>query len=349
MIAIDLFSGAGGMSLGAEQAGIKIIQAVELDPHACSTFRFNFPQTPLFEGDIRNFSPPLLPPKESVVFGGPPCQGFSTSNQRTRSKENPSNWMFEEFFRVVEESGPEWVVFENVHGLLETEKGFFLSLIEAEFTRLGYATTHFALNACHYGVPQSRTRLFVIGCRSCRIAIAPPKTTKKTISVKDAIYDLPSIENGASISVLSYRKRKPSPYASSLRGDLTECANNIVTKNSSYVIERYKHIPQGGNWQNIPEQLMRNYKDKTRCHTGIYYRLREDVPSVVLGNFRKNMLIHPTDDRGLSVREAARLQSFPDNFVFQGSIGFQQQQVGNAVPPLLAQAVFRSIGEAKTI
>ena len=113
--------------------------------------------------------------------------------------------------------------------------------------------------------------------------------------------------------------------------------------NSTEIIERYTHIPQGGNWENIPKDLMKNYKDVSRCHTGIYRRLTDTMPSVTIGNYRKSMLIHPWYDRGLSVREAARLQSFPDEFHFYGSIGFQQQQVGNAVPPLLAEAVFLNL------
>jgi DNA (cytosine-5)-methyltransferase 1 len=117
----------------------------------------------------------------------------------------------------------------------------------------------------------------------------------------------------------------------------------LVSKNSKSVIERYAYIPQGGNWEDIPETLMKNYADRSRCHTGIYHRLKEDAPSVTIGNYRKAMLIHPWEDRGLSVREAARLQSFPDNYQFMGSIGFQQQQVSNAVPPLLAKAVFEMI------
>ena len=116
---------------------------------------------------------------------------------------------------------------------------------------------------------------------------------------------------------------------------------NIVTRNAAYVIKRYTHIPRGGNWENIPKALFKNYSDPERCHTGIYKRLNPNSPSVVIGNFRKNMLIHPTQNRSLSVREAARLQGIPDKFRFSGSIGFQQQQVGNMVPPAMTTAVLR--------
>ena len=341
MIALDLFSGAGGMSLGAKQAGIKIYKAVEKDPWACKTFRHNFPYVEMFEGDICNYVAPKLPPVGSVIFGGPPCQGFSTSNQRTRNKANPQNWMFKEFFRIVSEACPEWVVFENVKGLLETEKGLFLALIINELKSLGYVCQYQVMNAYDFGVPQTRTRIFVVGNRRNRKFKFPKPCKYNKVSVRDAISDLPDIENGASISILPYNNKViPSCYAMTLRNELLECSNNVVTKNAKYIIKRYRYIPQGGNWEDIPENLMSNYRDRTRCHTGIYYRLMLNEPSVVLGNYRKNMLVHPTKNRGLSVREAARLQSFPDNFEFFGSIGFQQQQVGNAVPPQLARAIF---------
>lgn len=120
-------------------------------------------------------------------------------------------------------------------------------------------------------------------------------------------------------------------------------SQNLVSLNNELVIKRYKHIPQGGNWRDIPDYLMTNYADKERCHSGIYKRLKADEPSVVISNYRKSMLIHPFQDRGLSVREAARIQSFPDDFYFEGPISHIQQQIGNAVPPLLAKAVIQQI------
>ena len=163
------------------------------------------------------------------------------------------------------------------------------------------------------------------------------------LTVHDAIGDLPELPNGAAVARMPYRAQHRLDSLSRCGDDSENPATISVTRNSPTVIKRYAHIPQGGNWEDIPARLMKNYRDRSRCHTGIYHRLRYHEPSVVIGNYRKNMLIHPEQDRGLSVREAARIQSFPDWYEFQGSIGFQQQQVANAVPPLLARAVFSAI------
>jgi DNA (cytosine-5)-methyltransferase 1 len=173
-----------------------------------------------------------------------------------------------------------------------------------------------------------------------------PKARTTQLTVDDALRDLPKLDNGHSQCWSNYGRARPSDYAASLRGTLQGCCNHLVTRNAPFVLKRYKHVPQGGNWEDIPSRMMLNYADRSRCHTGIYHRLRQNLPSIVIGNFRKNMLIHPTQDRGLSVREAARIQSFPDSYTFCGSIGFQQQQVGNAVPPLLAFAVFQAVTQA---
>lgn len=345
MIAIDLFSGAGGMSVGAHWAGIRVAVAIESDKYAAATYSHNHPDTHVICEDIRKVTHIDLPEQNEqlVLFGGPPCQGFSTSNQRTRSSANPSNWLFREYLRVVRMMRPDWVVFENVKGIMETEGATFLGYVLSGLANLDYTVSYSVLNAKDFGVPQNRSRLFVIGSLHGISVNMPEPVTSIPVTVREALADLPDLETGASLCVLPYKGRCESEYARKMRGELKKSTNHLVTRNAPHIIDRYRHIPQGGNWEDIPEHLMDNYADRSRCHTGIYRRLTETEPSVVIGNFRKNMLIHPRQHRGLSVREAARLQSFPDSFKFHGSIGFQQQQVGNAVPPLLAKAVFEEV------
>lgn len=348
MIGVDLFAGAGGMSLGARQAGIDVQIVVEADPHAAATYQRNHnPKLGLFADDIRKFNKLEIPNRDNkslIVFGGPPCQGFSTSNQKTRNSQNSSNWLFQEFLRIVKSYSPEWVVFENVKGILETESGLFVDYVLDSLNAMGYSTKLCLLNAESYGVPQKRERLFIVANIN-GVIFTPPKESSIRVTVDDAIGDLPVLDNGANTCYRPYRTAPHSSYAKKMRkkNKSSGCHNNLVSRNAEFILERYPHIPQGGNWEDIPENLMKNYKDRTRCHTGIYRRLVADSASVVIGNYRKNMLVHPYQHRGLSVREAARLQSFPDDFIFEGSIGFQQQQVGNAVPPLLAKALFEQI------
>ncbi len=348
MVGIDLFAGAGGMSLGAAQAGIDVALAVELDPHACSTYSLNHSRTRVFNDDVRSLTSHRLRQfrekrNPMVVFGGPPCQGFSYSNLRTRSADNPENWLFLEFVRVVRTLSPDWIVFENVRGIVDTANGVFLEEVVDRLERLRYTLSYGLLNAMDYGVPQDRARFFLVGSRDGRKLKMPRRRPGEPPNVRQAIGDLPELQNGASVSWMPYRSVRPSAYARRMRGRLQNSPNHLVTRNADSIIRRYRYVPQGGNWEDIPARLMKNYQDRSRCHTGIYRRLRSHSPSVVIGNYRKNMLIHPDQDRGLSVREAARIQSFPDWYEFHGSIGFQQQQVGNAVPPLLAKAVFSAL------
>jgi len=341
-VGIDLFAGAGGMSLGASMAGIDVQLAIENDYHAAATYAHNHPETRLIVDNISNVKRVRVPKKgkTAILFGGAPCQGFSTSNQRTRTRKNSSNWLFMEFLRLVNHWRPDWIVYENVQGIIETEGGYFLDKIIYEFEKSGYTCSSDILCASNFGVPQNRYRFFLLGSFHGISLKMPRPTSQKAVTVRKAIADLPSLSNGASKDYLPYPCKAKSNYAKSMRNGQPGCRNHLVTKNAPHVVDRYNHIPQGGNWEDIPECLMHNYTDRFRCHTGIYKRLYGDRPSVVIGNYRKNMLIHPWENRGLSVREAARLQSFPDWYDFQGSIGFKQQQVANAVPPLLAMAVF---------
>jgi DNA (cytosine-5)-methyltransferase 1 len=348
MIGIDLFAGAGGMSLGAEMAGVDTMIAVELHHAAFETYRHNHPACTVLQMGVehlQNLAAPY-PSDDLIVFGGPPCQGFSTSNQRTRTASNTKNWMFQAFVAFVKRTTPAWVIFENVRGILETEGGLFARQIRKDLERLGYRCTQGLLNAADFGVPQARNRFFIIGRLEAEPPALPTGGHLPIVTVEEALHDLPELTNGATKDIMPYRGDAVSVYARLMRGELDRCSGHIVSRNAEGVVERYPYIPPGGNWADIPEDMMGSYKDRTRCHTGIYRRLEPSRPSIVIGNFRKNMLIHPHEHRGLSVREAARLQSFPDSFVFKGTIGLQQQQVGNAVPPLLAKAVFETVTEA---
>jgi DNA (cytosine-5)-methyltransferase 1 len=344
-IGVDLFGGAGGMAYGASMAGVDVRLAVESDNYAAMTYSHNHPNTSIIKKDIKKIKGIEINcnGKYKILFGGPPCQGFSTSNQKTRTLNNDSNWLFNEFIRIAKHWNPDCIIFENVKGLVDTCGGYFFSSVVKRIEALHYKVVYWILDAEKFGVPQRRNRLFIIGTRDGITPVKPVPFIKKTITVNDAISDLPILENGNSINWLPYQTKASSKYAKYMRASLLKSSNHLVTKNYDYVIERYKYIPQGGNWKNIPERLMKNYRNRNNCHTGIYYRLQENEPSIVIGNYRKNMLVHPTQNRGLSVREAARLQSFPDNYEFKGSIGYQQQQVGNAVPPVLAKVVFESI------
>lgn len=348
-IGVDIFSGAGGLSLGAEMAGIQVHFAVERDKNAAETYRYNHPNTVMLCDDIHNINPLNFLREDKdifIVFGGPPCQGFSLSNTKTRNLANPNNSLFEEFVRFVHTLNPKWFVFENVEGIVSFEKGHTLKEIIHYFEKLGYTVKHKVMVASDYGVPQHRNRFIMVGNR-LGINFEFPEKFQYMVTVEEAIGDLPDLENGQMADSLPYKcsRSHASSYAQMMREGIKKARQNYVSRNAEYVIERYSYIKQGENWRAIPDSLMQNYANKNNCHSGIYKRLRADLPSVVISNYRKNMLIHPYQDRGLSVREAARLQSFPDKFIFKGSLMHIQQQIGNAVPPLLAKAVFKKILE----
>lgn len=359
---IDLYSGAGGLSLGFEEAGFNILYAVEHDKHAAETYRRNREGKAVFVDtrDIKEISPRDIMTRLGIkkcqldfIIGGPPCQGFSTSNMKTRSPDNPQNHHIYKFVEFVKEIKPKWFLMENVGGLDSFENGEVREELIRMFDAGGYKTKCMILNAVNFGVPQNRHRIFFVG--SCTVNnmafldVVEKRKLKKPVTVNEAISDLPHLENGHSISEMSYNGggNPHNRYQAMLRKRTNgKVLNNIVSSNNSLVLERYKHIKQGENIWVLKEKaphLLHNYKDVDNCHQWIYLRLPSHKPSVTIINYRKNMLIHPEQNRGLSVREAARLQSFPDDYIFHGSIGFQQQQVANAVPPLMAKAVFKAI------
>lgn len=343
--AVDIFSGAGGLSLGAEMAGIKTELAVEYDKYAAQTFARNHPDAIVLNQDIKEVKPlQHIKKYPFVLMGGPPCQGFSIANTKTRNLDNPNNVMYKEYLRFVEELEPTWFLFENVVGFKSFNRGELAKEVEKELESLGYTTNSTVLNAADFGVPQSRCRFFIVGNKNGIKFDFDALERKKPVTVKEALEGLPSLVNGQKLDAAEYSPNIKSDYAKAIRSKLEKVSQNYVSLNKSHIIERYKVIKQGQNWEAAKQEgLLSSYNSTKHTHSGIYKRLEENKPSVTISNYRKSMLIHPTEDRGLSLREAARLQSFPDNFHFEGLLSFQQQQVGNAVPPLLAKAIFQEI------
>ena len=354
MVAVELCAGAGGLARGLMAADIDIAVAVEREVYAAATYRLNFPDVELIEGDVRDLAGGEILRRVDMKRGnldllvaGLPCQGFSESNRRTRMVGNPRNLLYREVLRLLGEVAPRWFVIENVAGIGTLKSGRFLEDMLDEFRAVGYRTMHEVLNAADFGVPQCRRRTFIVGTRTEKEFVFPKAGNQTRATVRDAIADLPELENGASEDKLPYRggMRDVSEYAASLRGgERKAVTGNEVSKNSAKVVERYSYIGMGQNWSAIPVELMENYTNRRLCHTGIYYRLCWDEQAKVIGNFRKNMLIHPAQDRGLSIREAARLQSFDDCHQFFGPLNHRQQQVGDAVPPRLAEAIGGALG-----
>jgi len=360
-VVIDLFAGAGGLSQGFTDAGFRVAAAVESDKWAIMTQTANHAESdePVDVISIPVQSVPVVRlvdacktlrvARPDVLMGGPPCQGFSRANMRTRSMENPDNCLFREFLKLVSELRPRVVVLENVADFAKFNGGAVADEIRELLRSMPVQyDLHFeVLCAAHYGVPQRRNRVFFVAVESGLAFSFPEPTHSKPITLWDAISDLPQLPNGNVQDVCKYTLPPQNEYQKAMRANCGETVtNNMVSRNGELVMRRYGHIKQGQNWESIPDELMANYADKSRTHHWIYLRLKQNEPSVTITHFRKSMLIHPNQDRGLSVREAARIQSFRDSFVFCGPLMHQQQQVANAVPPLLAQAVARSVRES---
>jgi len=359
MLGIDIFSGAGGLSLGFENAGFNISYAIEFNKDAAKTYESNRVDNGIHVDtrDINDIPPtsvwskiPKAKKQIDIVIGGPPCQGFSTSNMKSRSMSNPNNRLIYTYCSYIKELKPKWFVLENVAGLDSINKGNVKNELINQLAGFGYKVDSVILNAANFGVPQNRNRIFIIGNnignKMSFIDDLANTTPEHYVTVGDAIFDLPVIDNGNLVCTLPYNPHvlNQNNYQIHARSNNQNnvVTNNLVTRHTELAVKRFELIGQGENLITLASkhpEIVTNYKNIQNCHRWIYLRLRQDKPSVALNNFRKNMLIHPTQHRGLSIREAARLQSFPDNYVFHGPISHQQQQVANAVPPKLAEAI----------
>jgi DNA (cytosine-5)-methyltransferase 1 len=320
---IDLFSGAGGLSLGFDTAGFKNLLAVEYDEKIANTYKKNFPTHNLLVGDIKNisndnFSSILNGTGVDVVIGGPPCQGFSMAGRVGRTfVDDPRNKLFKEFVRVVDLVNPKMFMMENVARMATHNHGKTIKEVVQEFSKLGYQVQLKVLQTRNYGIPQSRQRMIMVGTKN-DMHFQYPKAEDKIMSVKEAIADLPKLRSGESSNI----------------------PNHNAMNHSEQMLAKMSYVPDGGDRTAIPETLRPKSGDARK-----YIRYNSNKPAVtVTGDNRK--IFHYNQNRALTARELARLQTFPDDFIFYGTSGSIQQQIGNAVPPKLAWKIANSIRES---
>ncbi len=377
MKTIDLFAGAGGLTCGLKQSGFKSVFANELVSEYGNTYQANHPDTTLLVGDVRQVCEINLKKylgiktgEIALVAGGPPCQGFSI-NAPIRSLDDERNHLFKDFLRVVAAILPRAILIENVPGIVSLGKGTVVQQIYRELETMGYKVKHKILFAGHYGIPQMRFRTVFIGIKNYAGEITFPEPAydakavanftgaqelcistpplfyqhlKPQTTVWNAMSDLPEIANGEINSPSIYTKEPENEYQGYLRKNPVNLSAHYCAKLGEVNLNRLKYIPQGGSWRDIPfEFLPAGLKRARRSdHTKRYGRLHPDaLCSTVLTKCDPHWgsFFHPTQDRIISVREAARIQSFPDDYVFTGNITQQYEQIGNAVPPLMGKAI----------
>ena len=365
--AIDLFSGAGGLSIGFKRAGFSLLVANDLDEQAAATYRLNSPNTRLLTGPLEQITAEsflhasdLEYGELDVLVGGPPCQAFSINNHQ-RGMHDERSGLFRHYLRIVSGLMPRFVVIENVTGIASIEKGRAFDEIVGGLSGLGYCVDARTLKAEEYGVPQERRRLFFLGSRDSG-SIEWPRPThtpyfgrcytneslRPLVTVADAISDLPPLDSGDGLDEMAYTSEAQSTYQLLLRLGSDRVFNHCAPRLAAVNLERIPHIPQGGSWRDLPYGLLPDGMKRARRsdHTKRYGRLHPDRQACTIltkCDLHWGAYIHPEQDRTITVREAARFQSFPDSYRFQGNRGEQFRQVGNAVPPLLAQSVAEGI------
>jgi DNA (cytosine-5)-methyltransferase 1 len=392
LTAIDLFAGAGGLSLGFKWAGVSILGAIESDSWAAETYQHNFPNTKVFVRDIRCISDEevltMFSSNPAIIIGGPPCQGFSISNTKNKDPKDPRNSLFREFIRFVKILKPRACLIENVKGLAvaRTEDGKkVIEIIRDEFKEIGYNSISKMLNAADYGVPQYRERLFMVALdgdseksfiwpeKTCGNSVDSnqltlvPKISKPYVTLWEAISDLPQITCRDHEPELPYRKSPENDYQELMRSGAGDFVfNHEPMKHTSRIVERYSHIGFGQSESDSPIYLRPRLRGSPSTNSTVTYdqnsrRQRPNKVSYTIVASSHTNYIHPFLNRNFTVRELARIQSFPDCFEFRGKRAVlshklslrkglvedahldQRMQIGNAVPPLLARAIALSI------
>jgi len=347
---LDIFCGAGGFSEGFSQAGFKVIAGIDNDCTALQTYSRNFADAKTLEFDLSDNTSSIdkavqaaVPTKADIIIGGPPCQGLSLSGPRNR--DDPRNKLFLSFVRLTDILKPQAFVLENVPGIFGLYQGKIKQAIISEFSKIGYAVSSAVLTAADYGVPQLRKRAFFVGIRGRDERFLFPAATyfESTsifssgngayISCEAAVSDLPSLEDNSGGDRLPYGIPPMNDYQKVMR-ECSECIHNhVATQHTEIVRKIISLVPEGGNYKDLPPE----YSQTRNFHVAwTRYHSKKPAPTIDTGHRHH---FHYKYNRVPTVRENARLQSFPDTFIFYGNKSDQYKQVGNAVPPLLAKAI----------
>lgn len=341
---VDLFCGCGGLSYGLEQAGFKTILGIDNWKDALLTFEENHPNARIINEDISDLNVEVIKKvigkqKIDVIVGGPPCQGFSLSGARNFYDER--NRLYLDFIRIVEVLKPKAFIIENVPGLASLFGGQVKDKIIQSFNSLGYQVSAQILNASDYGVPQNRKRIFFVGLKGKSTFKFPepthyykngkPLPGKEKLTVGEALSDLPLLRNEIGSEILKYSSSAKTSYQKMMRRNSKYLYNHVSTSHTKQTVEIVALVPEGGNYKLLP-----NHLKQTRNFHVAWTRLHRSKPSPTIDTGHRHHF-HPTENRVPTVRESARIQSFPDTFRFLGSKTSQYKQVGNAVPPLLAK------------
>ena len=331
---IDLFCGIGGLSLGFEQSGFEVVSAVDMWEDAVVTYNHNRQNKVAQVITVEDYNDLILPNildnhKITGIIGGPPCQGFSTVGRRVI--DDPRNKMYLEFYKAVRLASPTFFLIENVKGMLTLNKGAFVKDLIERFgpNGLGYNITYQLLNAADYGIPQNRYRVFYVGIKGKKFVFPEPFSFKLT--AKDGISDL----EGATSE--HYGSEPQNSYQKELRGNMLKPLNQDYTDHSEQTISIISQVPDGGNIRDLPSEVW-----QVRKYNKAFERMGTFKPSNTIDTGHRNYF-HYSEPRIPTVRESARLQSFPDDFEILGTRGSQYKQVGNAVPPMLAKIIAENI------
>lgn len=337
--AIDLFCGAGGLSYGFERAGFNILLGIDNDKKALEVFEKNHQGAKSICGDItqigyEDIKSIIGDQRIDIIVGGPPCQGMSLSGPR--KFDDPRNKLYLSYIRLVEEIRPRAFVIENVPGLVSLFGGQIKDNIIEKFTDMGYKVKYQILCAADYGVPQSRKRVIFVGTRD-NVGFEYPKKLEKQITCEMALSDLPPLEDGLGEEIGDYFSAPENDYQRLMRARSERLYNHVAAAHSEKVKKIISLVPDGCNYKSLPEE----YRNSRNFHVA-WTRFASDKPAPTIDTGHRHHF-HYKYNRVPTVRECARLQSFPDDFVFLGNKTQQFRQVGNAVPPLMAQAIANQV------